>query len=262
MPTEHVKCIVCESPCTRQPGVGDFARYDCQRCGAFVLNGSADAELPGKLAEAPVRRSLMSHTLRRMQRPNAAHLRKISSDDLPSFWSVGRLPTPQQQANNLILWIGDNQEGPAWFVDTTGQVISAHIGVAISPNGNREVFDWLHNELGREALYELIDQGADLGFKLTMRGWAKYEELKKKDIDSRIAFMAMKFGDATLNRAVDECFRPAVERAGFRLRVLTDEQPAGLIDDQLRAAILSSRFLIADLIPTARMDDSWGFPNR
>jgi hypothetical protein len=59
--------------------------------------------------------------------------------------------------------------------------------------------------------------------------------------------MAMKFGDATLNDVVENHFRPAVARAGFNLRLLTDEQPAGLIDDQLRAAILGSRFLISDL---------------
>jgi hypothetical protein len=59
--------------------------------------------------------------------------------------------------------------------------------------------------------------------------------------------MAMKFGQQDLNRAVDECFRPAVARTGFELRLLTDKQPAGLIDDQMRAAILASRFVISDL---------------
>jgi nucleoside 2-deoxyribosyltransferase len=39
--------------------------------------------------------------------------------------------------------------------------------------------------------------------------------------------MAMKFGNA--------------------IRILTDKQPAGLIDNQMRAAILSARFVIADL---------------
>jgi hypothetical protein len=34
---------------------------------------------------------------------------------------------------------------------------------------------------------------------------------------------------------------------GFTLKKLTDEQPAGLIDDQIRAALLSARFVIADL---------------
>jgi nucleoside 2-deoxyribosyltransferase len=57
----------------------------------------------------------------------------------------------------------------------------------------------------------------------------------------------MKFGEAGPNRAVDECFRPAVKRTGFELRLISDKQPAGLIDNQLRAAILASRFVISDL---------------
>jgi hypothetical protein len=103
-------CIVCNSAkAGRQQGTGDFARFHCERCGAFVLSGTAEAVLPRKLDEAPLRRALMSHTLRRMQR-----------------------------------------------------------------------------------------------------------------------------------RVVAECFRPAAVRTGFELRLLTDEQPAGLIDNQLRAAILAA----------------------
>src|SRR5215216_5295099 len=57
----------------------------------------------------------------------------------------------------------------------------------------------------------------------------------------------MKFGDPELDGVVESCFKPAVSRTGFELRKLTDGQPAGLIDDQIRAAILSGRFVIADL---------------
>jgi hypothetical protein len=84
-------------------------------------------------------------------------------------------------------------------------------------------------------------------FQLKMPGWTRYEELKKINPDSRTAFMAMKFGDDDLNRVVRDCFKPAVRRAGFELRILTDQQPAGIIDNQIRAAILSARFVIADL---------------
>jgi nucleoside 2-deoxyribosyltransferase len=80
-----------------------------------------------------------------------------------------------------------------------------------------------------------------------MPGWARYEELKKINLESRTAFMAMKFGDDELNRVVADCFKPAVRRTGFELRLLVDAQPAGLIDNQMRAAILSARFVIADL---------------
>jgi nucleoside 2-deoxyribosyltransferase len=82
---------------------------------------------------------------------------------------------------------------------------------------------------------------------LTMKGWRKYEELRKQRVESRTAFMAMKFNEAALDRAVEACFKPAVLRTGFELRILTDQQGAGLIDDQIRAAILSARFIVADL---------------
>jgi hypothetical protein len=84
-------------------------------------------------------------------------------------------------------------------------------------------------------------------FSMKLPGWARYEELKKTNPDSRRAFIAMKFGDEELNRVVAECFKPAVLRTGFEGRLLTDEQPAGVIDNQIRAAILSARFVIADL---------------
>jgi hypothetical protein len=86
-----------------------------------------------------------------------------------------------------------------------------------------------------------------MAFRLKMPGWARYEELKKTNPDSRTAFMAMKFGDDELNQVVADCFKPAVRRTGFELRLLTEQQPAGLIDSQIRAAILSARFVIADL---------------
>jgi hypothetical protein len=118
-----MSCIVCLTPnARRQPGAGDFARFDCPRCGSFALSGTAESALEGLLAEVPLRRSLMSHTLRRMQLPNDKHIRIINSDDLPTFWNQGRLPTPLQQADNFILWIGDNQDTPSKWAVTTASV--------------------------------------------------------------------------------------------------------------------------------------------
>ena len=80
-----------------------------------------------------------------------------------------------------------------------------------------------------------------------MAGWELYETLKRAKVESQTAFMAMKFGDNDLNQAVEDHFKPAVNRAGFDLRLLSDGQPAGLIDDQLRVRLRTSRFVIADL---------------
>ena len=190
----------------------------------------------------------MSHTLRRMQRSDNKHLRVFSTDDLPSFWRAERLPAPLQQADNFIRWIGDNQQSPSAWTETTVGALAATIGIAVSRDaGNSQAWGWLHAQLKSKALYELQDRGGKVALLLTMAGWEKYEQLKSASAESRTAFMAMKFGEAALNRAVDDCFRPAARRTGFELRVLDDQQGAGLIDDQIRAALLSARFVISDL---------------
>lgn len=242
-------CIVCRSPNTsRQEGVGDFARFDCPRCGLFALTGTAEAFLERMLAEVPLRRSLISHTLRRMQR-RGERPRVLGKDDLPTLWRQDRLPTPVQQADNFILWVGDNQETATMWLATTASVIAATAGMDVLPDGNSQgSWGWLHAQLEPKGLYQLNDQpGGKIGIRLTLAGWDKHAALKKAKAESRTAFMAMKFGEPSLDEAVKDCFRPAVERTGFALRVLTDQQAAGLIDDQIRAGLLSARFVISDL---------------
>jgi hypothetical protein len=107
---------------------------------------------------------------------------------------------------------------------------------------------WLRNQINDQRLFEQGgDQNRKLSFRLTLFGSQKYEQLRKASRESRTAFMALKFGDTVLDDVVENCFRPAVLRTGFELRKLSDKQPAGLIDNQIRAAILSGRFVIADL---------------
>jgi hypothetical protein len=245
-----MQCIVCGTEdAERAPG-GD-ARFDCRRCGSFILSGTLVATIETKFNEKPLRRSLMSHTIRRMQKPDDKHLRVIKDqeDDLPTFWRDERLPTPQQQADNLILWIGKNQETSSKAARVDRSELAAWIGLPISLPKDSPEWAWLNSQLKEEQLYEVGDirQGHILDLKLTMKGWTKYQDLRNTQKESRTAFMAMKFGQSDLDRVVKECFRPAVKRTGFELRLLTDRQPAGLIDDQLRAAILASRFVIADL---------------
>jgi hypothetical protein len=243
-------CIVCHTPNAQRQSNADHVRYDCSRCSSFVVTGTAEVTLPGLLTDFPLRRSLMSHTLRRMQPRGTKTLKLIKSDDLPTFWRPDRLPTPQQQADYLILWLGDNQETPTSWVEALPSEIAATVGMAVSPDGNSQGgWGWLHSRLEPKALYRQGSNppGGQVGLQLTMGGWEQYEGLKKRRVESRTAFMAMKFGQADLDRVVNECFRPAVARTGFELRLITDQQPAGIIDDQMRAAILASRFVISDL---------------
>jgi hypothetical protein len=170
-----------------------------------------------------------------------------------TFWQT-RAPTPQEQADRLILWIGDNQSSPDALAETNIHVLAAWLGTSVARDGNpSEVgFLWLETEIYEKAsqerkLYDRTIRGDYRGMKLTMPGWERYSQLKTRRGESRAAFMAMQFNQPELVRIVKDCFRPAVARTGFELRLLTDKQPAGLIDNQLRAAILASRFVISDL---------------
>jgi hypothetical protein len=249
-------CIVCQTPnATCQPGISapggpNFFRYDCPRCGSFVLAENAGLVLEGQLEQVPLRRSLMSHTLRRMQRPNNSHLHIITKDELPTFWREERLPTPPQQVDNLILWVGDNQAAPSIWAETTVPAVAATIGIAISPERNDSgALGWVHSQILKQGLYREhpSQPGGKFSVMLEMAGWERYEALKKKRIDSRFAFMALKFEQPKIDRMVADCARPAVARTGFDFRILTDQQGAGLIDNQIRAALLSARFMISDL---------------
>jgi len=82
---------------------------------------------------------------------------------------------------------------------------------------------------------------------LSFTGWEYYEQLAKGSAVYRKGFMAMKFGDPSLESMLANVFRPAAAKAGFDLFKLDDVPKAGLIDDRLRVEIQASDFVVADL---------------
>jgi hypothetical protein len=122
-------------------------------------------------------------------------------------------------------------------------------GASIKPALPYPVIVWVSDLtwlLRQEQTVEFIDQQLQ-SLRLKMAGWLRYEALKHAQVESRKVLMAMEFNDPELDRVVNDCFTPAVGRAGFELHTLATDQPAGSIDDQLRVALRTSRFVIADL---------------
>jgi hypothetical protein len=83
--------------------------------------------------------------------------------------------------------------------------------------------------------------------RLTIEGWDWFDNLQRGRATSLVAFMAMPFGNDALDQIYRDHFQPAVKLAGFTLKRLDENQPAGLIDDRLRVEIRQSKFLIAEL---------------
>jgi len=236
-------CPVCNTPLkARRHDYGDRAYFDCPRCGLFGLTGSAEALLPGLLTDRR-KAAILSYVISRMQRrgPDTILLDSLLCQRIVE---TGVLPTPQEQAENLIRWLGTNLPGPGEPITISFAAHGAILGVQ-SESG----FFFVVNGLITLGLLQGLQfpDGHSVNVTLSFVGWERFEQLRRGTPSGRKAFMAMDYGNQILGRLVNEYFRVAVRETGFELRRLDDEAPAGLIDDRLRVEIQSSRFLIVDL---------------
>lgn len=238
------QCPVCNVETEDQGRSPHGDKYDvrCPRCGNFALTGSARAVWGGRAREDESLRAVLSHYIRMRQRGEDFPV--IDTRELDELASNPHLPTAQEQADNLVRWLGDNTHP-----GNRPTIRDASHGATIGSVG-RQGFVFVVRGLIQQGLladnkFELAT--GDTEGQLTFDGWQRYEELKKGEVSSSAAFMAMPFNEDTIQTALDDCFRPAVLETGYTLENLGDQPQAGLIDDHLRVAIQSCRFLIADV---------------
>ena len=189
----------------------------------------------------------MAFALRRMtDRPD---MPRITSDVLRSLRDTAELPTPEALLDEAVLWFGRHSASAGHQFQVAYQEHRTVLG-AINPAAYDFIADWM---LGSGLFRGLKPQALSAGpipignCQLTPAGWKRYTQLSESRAVSRYGFMAMKYGDAELDALVANHFAPEVRRTGFELRRLDQGQPAGLIDDQLRVMIRTSRFLVCDL---------------
>lgn len=236
-------CPVCNSPLALpEAGTGsDTTGYDCPWCGRFELTRTLVASLPHLKATAPDAEAKLSHFLRRAQeRGEPARLRTYTAEAVLKH----PLPRPREQADLLVRWLAQNLPGPG-EPEMVGFATHGSIIGAKSPAGFALVLNHLV-ATGLVAIKVQAGPGEAL-VALTFDGWEHYERLREGGVVYRKAFMAMKFGDAQLNRVLEDVFKPSVKRAGFDLIKSDDEPTAGLLDNRIRVQIQASDFVIADL---------------
>ncbi len=240
-------CPVCRAPLLAEsphPDGRDATQFSCPRCGRFLLTGSLLEDLPHTLSSVPDAAAKLSHALRRAQEVNAEVL--FSTATIEEVLKRP-LPRPQEQADLLVRWLAQNLSGPGELVEISPETHAGVVG-AKSDSGFALVLDHLF-AVGLLTGHQLKTIGAQGNAQATLSfdGWAYYEGLAKGSVAYRKAFMAMKFGDPSLEKILSDVFKPAARKAGFDLFKLDDVPKAGLIDDRLRVEIQSSDFLVADL---------------
>jgi len=196
--------------------------------------------LPRFAKDEPLHAALVSHVIRRAQGGSTPPFLDTS------LWesTVANVPppSPAEQAENLILWLGSIERAPGeyWRIELNDRAV-----VGALSDGN---FVWLLDHLIKSGLLDGSINSNGATATLSFSGWAAYEQLQRESPrQTRRAFMAMLYGDPLVDRVFVSCFKPAVARTGFGLFRLDEQPRAGLIDDRLRLEIRRSRFLIADL---------------
>ncbi len=242
-------CPFCSSSATHDQLRNGTDLFSCPRCGEFSLDETALADAQLYSFGKPHKRDAVSHLLRVAWERNRNHRTEIENREVATIFRTAILPNPPEQARNLILWLGNcpnNGLGAAEFVEVEQDTIASISGCSSTRAAVEYVLDYLRSCRIVETDSHL-GQGKTYKPRLTVPGWQRFEELQFKNEKSRIGFMAMQFGDLNLDSAYVSCFKPAVLDAGFDLRRLDEGQGAGLIDDQLRVAIRTSKFLLAEL---------------
>jgi hypothetical protein len=239
-------CPVCalrlrEAPSRRGRRDIDLLFYDCPRCGRFGLTRQAQVRLPSWIGGSVRSQTILSYALRRLQ--IAEDWPPVDSTVLERISETGTLPAAQEQADNLVRWLGTHLPGPGEVTTVSflehGAIMGAH-----AVNGFIFIVRGL---IDTGVLLGSIAGGSNASVTLSFAGWRRVEELRLGAPSGRNAFMAMEYGDTLLDQIVNSHLRPGVAQTGFNLKRLDEDPKAGLIDDRLRVEIQGSRFLIADL---------------
>ncbi|CAG1065667.1 hypothetical protein BAC1_01254 [uncultured bacterium] len=215
--------------------------FECPRCGEFYLSETALYTIQNKL-DNENKVVVLSHAIRKMKHRNIQPI--LTDAQIESILKSNKVPSHREQADNLILWLGENSIGFGENVKVAAEWHISEIG-SKTIKGFRSIIEYLKSTSLVDGDFDIMSNTGY--FQLTFKGWDHYDQLKKGTINGRKAFMAMKFEDPGLDNMFSTHFVPAVDKTGFELVTLNDSKRAGLIDDRLRVDIMTSRFLIADL---------------
>jgi hypothetical protein len=222
--------------------------HNCPRCGQYTITDEALAMLAGTIRQKPFRWAITSYAIRRLTGDNNIH--NVTQKWLQSVWTHEVLPRPQEQADTFVQTLGGDDVAPAAWVPINPQRCTGILGTADDPHLQQTAgFQFVVEGLKTKNLIEQQKHpNADgtIGYRLSHLGWERFDELRKRSVESQIAFMAMGYGNADVDHAFS-AFVDGIAKTGYQLRRLDQKPKAGLIDLRMRVEIRAAKFLVADL---------------
>lgn len=232
-------CPICKRSCKNIPFSNrDAVTVECPTCGIYYITRSAFLSL-GNLSVFQQR--ALAHWLykKSLGYKNPVFL---TSDILGKILPELKLPSADEQFNNLIQFLGTSAITPEAIITIPPDAVSAIFGT----NG-MEGANYVMNHLKDKGIIYISERTTIVRLQLTPDGWERFGKLRTAEHDGTLVFMAMEYGNAMTDSAYKEFFKKAVADTGFDLKILDEGLKAGLIDDQLRVRIRQSKFILCDL---------------
>lgn len=255
MAEEPTSCPICLSAdgykcSTERYGTRDARLFRCEVCGMFAVSDSAlddyqDLRMPGM---SRVKRAAISHQIRSgVARSSEPWM--LTTNELEALIAEGLpLPTPGQQAVNALRYIGDRVTEEGVPIEYLPPEFSALIGSSSREFACNLVLELRDN--GLATVLFLPEVGGPVHIQdlsLTLAGWEKYEAERKGELSGSYGFIALKFGDETLDPLIRDHVKPALASIGYDAVDLRDVSKAGIIDNLLRIQIRDAAFVLVDL---------------
>ncbi|MGH9894822.1 MAG: hypothetical protein ACREA0_23155, partial [bacterium] len=107
--TEAKPCPVCTTALEKRSDYGEKVYFSCPRCGLFGLAAHAELVALPALLTTPRKRAVLSYVISRKTLPaRPGTLTTVfDAEECERIIKADYLPTPQEQGENVIRWIGE-----------------------------------------------------------------------------------------------------------------------------------------------------------
>jgi nucleoside 2-deoxyribosyltransferase len=230
----------------------DIWSIDCEACGRFRITSEArdDFLSPNDTRATPLKRAALSHAIRGQQNQKPPVL-LMSAWVERFFEESARLPTPAEQAANLVRFVGDMVQETGEQMEQLPLGLYAIVGASNPLQAKKIVQGLIDSKL--LTAKPRPDANAPTGggyiwVDLTLAGWQRYEQEKRGRFAGNYGFIALKFGDSILDPFLSNHVKPGIKtHIGYDLIDMRDAAKAGIIDNLMREKIRDAAFVLVDL---------------
>lgn len=228
------------------PSRGDGSQYRCERCTEFELTRNAELDIERDATN--VLRAALSYRIATSEEKRPT----ITSAWAKQFLADARPAIPPVQAARLLRFIAEGcmLTGKDCVVDkmTVAAQIESMNSNTVQILITQMLKAGLIVEIGTELVTSARLRRSEKTYQPTFAGWEKYEAERLGPKLGKRGFMAMKFGDVSLDDFARDVIKPAVqEGTGYELLDLRNVARAGVIDNIMREQIRDAAFVLVDL---------------